>query len=488
MKHKNDLFRLIHSMSKSEKRYFTLDAQKAGKKNARYLALFRLIGKMDAYDDTKLKRDYKYLAVDKSYLYEAILRSMRDYHSQKSRAAQIKEKLLDAKYLYERELYDLCDERLKEAKKMAKELKDDISLLEINKQKRGLERTIKKNLKKEILRDLAVEQSTYLTSIEEEFDMLNLYDKIFSNAMLNKKQLVDDEQFIKGKKFSSALAACRFYQSAGVHFKMKDDFDNAIFYYDKVMNWWDENSYRKEEDFYNYIIDVSNYLAACFRQEKFDDFESLIDRLENEQPLNTHHQKILFQRLFQFKLVYLINFGIVQDVTQVANQVEEGLGRFSLNPSTEKVLLMNTSILLFIAEHFEACIVWCSRLLKNKNKSTRPEINRGIQFLKCIAYYELEEVDAFENTLRSAARYFNKEQDQYLDYYLAFLNKIKKLMDVPSYEVTQQLQAIKLYIDQMRHEIQGRIPLGGIDEMTIWWIDSRLNKIPVAAAVSATKR
>lgn len=488
MKHKNDLFRLIHSMSKSEKRYFSLDAQKAGKKNARYLALFRRISKMEIYDDTELKKDYKNLSVDKAYLYEAILRSMRDYHSQKSRAAQIKEKLMDAKYLYERELYDLCDERLREAKKLAEELGDDISLLEINKQMRGLERTIKKNLGNDVLKDLATEQAHYLVSVEEEFEMLNLYDEVFSNAMLSRNQLVDDTKFTDNQQFSSTLAECRFYQSAGVHFRMKNDFYNAIIYYDKVMNWWDKNSLRKEEDFYNYIIDVSNYLAACFRTEKFDDFESLIERLEEEQPSNTHHQKILFQRLFQFKLVYLINFGIVEEVEKVAQQVEDGLSRFSLNPSTEKVLLMNTAILLFIAEKFETCSLWCNRLIKNRNKSIRPEIDRGIQFIKCISFYELEDIDAFENSLRSATRFFNKEKDQYLSYYLSFLSKTRKLADLPTSEVKGQLKNIKVFINQMRDEIQGRVPLGGIDEMTICWIDSRLNSISIVEAVRATKQ
>ncbi|NJL75471.1 MAG: hypothetical protein HC892_11015 [Saprospiraceae bacterium] len=81
MKRKDDLFKLIQSMSKSEKRYFTLDAQKTGKTDAKYLELFKAISNMDKYEEVALKRLSNHLSVDKAYLYEAILRSMRDYHS-----------------------------------------------------------------------------------------------------------------------------------------------------------------------------------------------------------------------------------------------------------------------------------------------------------------------------------------------------------------------------------------------------------------------
>ena len=95
MRGKDDLFHLIKAMSKSEKRYFTLDAKKSGKEGAKYLSLFQMINGMDEYNEAKLKTKIKKnLSSDKGYLYEAILRSMRDYRSAKSRAAQIKERII----------------------------------------------------------------------------------------------------------------------------------------------------------------------------------------------------------------------------------------------------------------------------------------------------------------------------------------------------------------------------------------------------------
>ena len=54
MRGKQDLFDLIQTMSRSEKRYFTLDAQKSGRDEARYWQLFRAINRMREYDEEGL--------------------------------------------------------------------------------------------------------------------------------------------------------------------------------------------------------------------------------------------------------------------------------------------------------------------------------------------------------------------------------------------------------------------------------------------------
>ncbi|MEL6943389.1 MAG: hypothetical protein AAFO82_12025, partial [Bacteroidota bacterium] len=149
------------------------------------------------------------------------------------------------------------------------------------------------------------------------------------------------------------------------------NFDSFFEYFGYVMKWWDKNPEYKEEAFYNYIIDISTYLGACFRRERFDDFTELLERLQKEVPSNTHHKKILFQRLYQYKLVYSINLGIVEGVREIANDVEIGLSRFSISQSTEKVIALNMAILLFIAEEFELCIEWSDKLIKNIRNQIR---------------------------------------------------------------------------------------------------------------------
>ena len=46
-----DLFDLIHSMSRNEKRYFTVEAKKSGSKSSNYLRLFNALNAMEEYDE-----------------------------------------------------------------------------------------------------------------------------------------------------------------------------------------------------------------------------------------------------------------------------------------------------------------------------------------------------------------------------------------------------------------------------------------------------
>ena len=184
MKSKSDLFALIKAMSKSEKRYFTLDAQKAGRKDNKYLELFKMINAMEAYDEAPLKKKFaKNLPSDKNYLYEAILRSMRDYRSSKSKAAQVKEMILDANYLYERGLYNQCKERLIDAEDLAAQLADQFSLLEINKERLKLSWETKRGNYEEEIEHLIKKKDQNIASINDELTYLDICYRLMKDVL-----------------------------------------------------------------------------------------------------------------------------------------------------------------------------------------------------------------------------------------------------------------------------------------------------------------
>src|SRR3990172_987313 len=89
MKESDELFRLVRSLSKPEKRYVTLSISiEKGEKN--YMKLFRALAKMDVYDGESLRRSFsgtgmaRYLPAVKSYLYRLLLECLGTYHSSAS--------------------------------------------------------------------------------------------------------------------------------------------------------------------------------------------------------------------------------------------------------------------------------------------------------------------------------------------------------------------------------------------------------------------
>src|SRR6188768_108445 len=107
MKPSGNLFDLIRSLNKSEKRYFMMYASlQKGSKN--YLKLFREIDSQKEYDEQCIKEKYKnekfvrQLAFTKNYLSRLIVRSLISYRSGKSVDSNIHELINASKILYEK--------------------------------------------------------------------------------------------------------------------------------------------------------------------------------------------------------------------------------------------------------------------------------------------------------------------------------------------------------------------------------------------------
>ena len=136
MKPSTELFHLIKSLSKSEKRYFKLSsALQSGDKN--YLKLFEAIESQDEYNESALKNKFKketfiqHLPSEKNHLYHLILKSLRGFYADKSAAAMLQEQLRNIELLFNKALYKECSKLIRKAKKMAYDYEKYYFLLDL---------------------------------------------------------------------------------------------------------------------------------------------------------------------------------------------------------------------------------------------------------------------------------------------------------------------------------------------------------------------
>lgn len=141
---KDTLFELVASLSKAEKRHFRLAATRL-KEDTRYLRLFDAIDSGRARNDKELRAGFGAeagvagLHVLKNYLAESILKRLREFHSDRSFTAQILAHIGEVELLFERELFDLCRERLRMAEALAARHESHALLCEVAAWKRALE-------------------------------------------------------------------------------------------------------------------------------------------------------------------------------------------------------------------------------------------------------------------------------------------------------------------------------------------------------------
>ena len=136
MNKKEELFFLIKSLSPSEKRYFTMFANRIAK-GSNYVRLFEVIEAQDIYDEKAIKSTFKgekfirQLHVTKSYLRTMILKSLRNYHDELSKDAEVKDLLRNVEILFNKELYVHAQTELDRAYSLAMKFELNMNLVEI---------------------------------------------------------------------------------------------------------------------------------------------------------------------------------------------------------------------------------------------------------------------------------------------------------------------------------------------------------------------
>jgi hypothetical protein len=125
MKPSTELFKLITSLTKSEKRFFKLTSSlQSGEKN--YLKIFDYIEIQESYDEYALKEEFngqnfiKHLPSEKNHLYRLILKSLRAYYGDYTVSSALKQEIKNVEIVYNKALYKECEKFVTRAKQSAK--------------------------------------------------------------------------------------------------------------------------------------------------------------------------------------------------------------------------------------------------------------------------------------------------------------------------------------------------------------------------------
>ena len=125
MKQSTDLYELIHSMNKNEKRYFAMNSE-FQKGDKIYLRLFKAVENQKMYDETKLRSIYKNekfiknLAFNKNNLYNLIMKSLINYHSSNNIDSRIHMMISECYILFRKAMYRKYFRTIAKAKLIAK--------------------------------------------------------------------------------------------------------------------------------------------------------------------------------------------------------------------------------------------------------------------------------------------------------------------------------------------------------------------------------
>ena len=177
-----DLFRLIKSLSKSEKRYFKLFyGSQAGKEGKNYKQLFYAIARQKEYDEPRLRQEIKEIkkfSITKHRLYHSLLRCLRLYHSRSSASSRLYEMLHNIEILFDKGLLPECARMVKQAQRVASLYDKDLILLELLEWEARLARESEyKKITKQKLNKIAQQEISLLEKHKSISEYRNIYDQ-----------------------------------------------------------------------------------------------------------------------------------------------------------------------------------------------------------------------------------------------------------------------------------------------------------------------
>ncbi len=502
MKKSDDLFRLIKSMSKSEKRYFKLQAgvHTIGEKNV-YVKLFDIIDKMDIYDEDSILKKYKgekftkNLFSAKNYLFNLILRILTVYNAESSIDIKLRTMLSELDILFEKGLYKQFKSVLARAEKMARENEKYYYLAILLERKAVYILTQVYGEKGRYdIDSLGMEILEVLEKIKYSFEYKLLYEKLFFLIKETEYDVLRGEKtrlenFIKNPLLvddSNAVSASSkfFYYSILAFYNLHTGNYEKSYEYRKILN----NILEKIPNIMNlyprnYLSNVINLASVCSRMKNYDEMHFYISKLrqilnmkfENEKSFKDIRSKVIVS-LADMELASYISScrfeGIENDIRRIVSDTE----KYTLDyEDSRKIIIYNSAAYLyFINKNYTKALELVNKTLNYSNTAPEQKIHIVARIFGLIIHFEMENYELLEYTLNNTKIYFKKSNRLYSFEKCIFDFMKKSLGIADNNKMNDLFKKLKYDLGKIHANAEQDNPLELFDIMS--WIESKINR------------
>jgi hypothetical protein len=504
MKPSHELFRLIKSLSKSEKRFFKLSSSlQTGEKN--YIKLFDAIERQNEYDEQAIKKQFrketfiKHLPSEKNHLYKLILKSLRMFYSENTISALLAENIQSIEILYNKALYSECSKLVKKAKQIAQKHERFYYLFELIKwEKMLLEEEFQSGKFDKDLNVLIEEEQIVIKKLRNLAEYQILYSKInyvfrqggyARNAQ--EREIVHEIQsheLIKGKNTAlSKRAAATCYYVKGLCAITNNDVEESFANFSKVVQIFEENPNLIQDIPKQYIKSLGNLLYYYIGADNYKELFDLIEKmrsLKNQPGFNRIDIQLrIFVSTTYFEILAYDRRGEFDQALTMIPAIQAKLIEYGEKVTKEDEVLFQHLIanINFGAQRYREALRELNHVLNDNESNLRQDIYGFSKLFNLIIHYELRNYDLLEYLLKSTERYFSKRKKSLgLGYAFenTFLKQFRKILKAIKYAdpTTQIFKETKLELEQLLKDQNERVALEYFDYIT--WIDAQLRGVP----------
>ncbi len=407
MKSSDNVFVLIKSLTKAEKRHFKIFATKhvIGEQN-NYVVLFDTINALKEYDESAVKQRLaatklvSRLAVEKVHLYNLILRSLRSFHQGRSGKTAVGELIDNAELLADKGLLPQSAKIIRKAKTLAYRYEEFGLLLRLIDLERKLLKK-SKDISSQAFEQLAQESREVTDSISNIAELKNLYDQAFALSRQGQqntneeskqafKNLVRHPLLHPDSEQKTFTATYYRHLIFATYARAMGNFDAALGHSRKVLELCEQTPHTAPEHFHRHMHVLSNYLSLCIRLHRFEEYARTVVKFDLLPARSREAQADVFQQKWNLELLFLLNTGRIEQARACIPQIEKGLRSFAelLDTARAVSIYYNIALLHFILSEFPAMRPWLLKIKESSRTGVRSDIRQVALMLEWIAYYE----------------------------------------------------------------------------------------------------
>lgn len=446
------LFDLLKSLTKSEKRYIKVQS---GVGDKDYLRLMDALLGQAEYDESKLMRSHagdrflKNLPVNKRYLYELILESLRRFGEEKVEG-KIFKRISAANVLIGKGLLKDAYSELKKGKKVAQRFElYELQIMILGIEKRLLSLSQFKSAGNENIHEIFLVETNCLEQLRNTNEYWYLAKKVAQfqirfQKVQNEEQQKDFEALIKNPKLQNLAMATNFkskvffFQANATCEFMLGSVERAYEFNSRFLSLLEENPDFLKLYADRYLVTLNNMLIDSLIIGKNEILEEGINRLAMivERP-EFRSMKNRESRVFRQQYLLLLNWSLSRQefskALDLVPQIEEGLERFGKKIEKHHRITFRYLITYIYFQNglFEEALEWNDKILNDNKEDVVKELFYFARTLNVLIQFELGNFELLESLLISTPKYLKARRSVYSTekVLFRFLRKLSNCVD-----------------------------------------------------------
>lgn len=495
-KPKQDLFDLIKSLSKGERKSFNLYVNYYSSGEKKYLQLFEIMDRQKQLDEEKIKLQLQKnkiktpLAQLKVYLLELILKSLRFHHSGRGVESQLRDLFADVEICHRKNLNDLRDKQLKKARLIAQSAEKYDSLLTVLNKEWYTDANEGENIIEE-----------YRCIRQQIADQNEFYHLIIKLRMLEKKGHIRDEYLNREWEYliqnplmnrerepSGFEESYNYYRIWAAYYSRMGDFEKWARYQELITLKLESRPEMLKEMPTRYMLNFNNLIVSYGRIRNNEGAKEAMHKLlkMQEMDLNAGEKDMLANSIILAYSNLIHGYVMASKFNELHPLITDAEFFVEANRSGsfyKSVLYFTLSTYYLFCENYKKALSWINLFLNEPVKfQTENKLTAG-RLLNLILHYELKHMNIIPNLTLSIYRFLFKRKRLYKaeGAILAFIRN--KMPKANSYrELVTFFNELKSELEEI---VKDPFEANAFEDFDfISWLDSKIQNRPLIEVMS----